>query len=199
MTPNPTPAGWYPDTVAGQIRYWDGEHWTVHTAPAGPPLPPPTSFDALRETPTPSLVLPPVAARAALPQIGVGALVGAAVALAGSFLPWVSVISAFGSIDVGGFDAGDGKITAGAALAAGLLGYLGLTTRDNRQVLAALVAALVGLGVAIYDFVNVGSKVSSVNSEYARASVGYGLYACLAGFAICAGCLVVARKDAALR
>lgn len=30
-------AGWYPDPqMAGTQRYWDGQQWTGHVAPAGP-------------------------------------------------------------------------------------------------------------------------------------------------------------------
>ena len=28
------PANWYPDTVPGQLRWWDGNAWTDHVAPA---------------------------------------------------------------------------------------------------------------------------------------------------------------------
>ncbi|MCC2321249.1 DUF4041 domain-containing protein [Cellulomonas xiejunii] len=32
------PANWYPDPhVPGQVRYWDGAHWTEHVAQAQPP------------------------------------------------------------------------------------------------------------------------------------------------------------------
>jgi hypothetical protein len=34
MSPNETPAGWYPDAQDPQLlRYWDGAAWTEHTAP----------------------------------------------------------------------------------------------------------------------------------------------------------------------
>lgn len=33
-----TPAGWYP--LNGELRYWDGAHWTEHRASAPAPLPP---------------------------------------------------------------------------------------------------------------------------------------------------------------
>ena len=36
-----TPAGWYPDPQdASQLRYWDGQSWTDHTAPSAPPASP---------------------------------------------------------------------------------------------------------------------------------------------------------------
>lgn len=38
MTPQ-TPAGWYPDSELGGLRYWDGLQWTEHRAPAAPAAP----------------------------------------------------------------------------------------------------------------------------------------------------------------
>ena len=36
-----TPAGWYPDPQSpDSLRYWDGGHWTNHSAPGTPPLTP---------------------------------------------------------------------------------------------------------------------------------------------------------------
>ena len=41
MSPLP-PAGWYPDPERPSTqRYWDGQHWTPHRAPAAPDGPPP--------------------------------------------------------------------------------------------------------------------------------------------------------------
>jgi Protein of unknown function (DUF2510) len=38
------PAAWYPQ-ADGQQRYWDGEQWTEHFAPGGPPTAPPVAAD----------------------------------------------------------------------------------------------------------------------------------------------------------
>ena len=41
MTTPPTPANWYPDPEdPNALRYWDGNAWTEHRAPASPPQPP---------------------------------------------------------------------------------------------------------------------------------------------------------------
>jgi hypothetical protein len=45
---NTTPPGWYPDAqVPGQNRYWDGQQWTAHTAPAAPSEPTPAEWTAV--------------------------------------------------------------------------------------------------------------------------------------------------------
>jgi hypothetical protein len=33
QTNAPAPAGWYPDSVPGQLRWWDGTTWSDHVAP----------------------------------------------------------------------------------------------------------------------------------------------------------------------
>ncbi|WP_238476294.1 DUF2510 domain-containing protein [Agromyces mariniharenae] len=46
MTDARTPAGWYPDG-SGNLRYWDGNAWTEHTAPGpGSAQPPATAAEA---------------------------------------------------------------------------------------------------------------------------------------------------------
>jgi Protein of unknown function (DUF2510) len=51
-------AAWYPDPgQAGQLRYWDGQLWTSHTAPqaaaAAPPMQPPPPASAPPPPPSP--------------------------------------------------------------------------------------------------------------------------------------------------
>ncbi|GAA4663652.1 DUF2510 domain-containing protein [Frondihabitans cladoniiphilus] len=43
LPPPATPPGWYPDGVAGQVRWWNGEQWTERVAPAA--AAPPTADD----------------------------------------------------------------------------------------------------------------------------------------------------------
>lgn len=46
------PANWYPDpTVAGQRRYWDGQKWTEHVAPAEQPGGPAAATSSKRQLP----------------------------------------------------------------------------------------------------------------------------------------------------
>ena len=117
-------------------------------------------------------------------------------ALIGSFLPWVSAVSIFGSIEISGFTAGDGKLTAGAAVVAMLLGYAGLTKGNKAPVVLAMLAALGGACVSIYDLTGIQSKLNGSESEGVAASVGYGLYLCTAGFVVCLFGLLSARSKA---
>lgn len=55
-----TPANWYPDPHnAAQVRYWDGQQWTEHVAPAAQP-----------QQPTPQVTQPPQQAPRKVPLFG---------------------------------------------------------------------------------------------------------------------------------
>lgn len=101
----------------------------------------------------------------------------------------------FGNIDVSGFDAGDGKLTAGAAVGALLLIFIGLQNRSSGQLLGGAIVAGIGLAVAGYDLVSVSDQVSNFDSEFARASTGYGLYVCAGGFVLCGVGAMLARSQ----
>lgn len=133
---------------------------------------------------------------APLSTAGKVALVGAAAALAGSFLPWVSVITVFGTIEVSGFDGGDGKLTAAAAIGAMLFGYFGLSKRNGVAGIG-VASAIIGLAISMYDWKN-ASEVVGEDSEFARASIGYGLYLCVAGFTVCAVALISAMRGTSI-
>jgi hypothetical protein len=99
--------------------------------------------------------------------------IAAGLILIGSFLPWASITTGFGRIDVAGTD-GDGKLTAiGAAVIA-----LGFVLRNRWLLFIAIVA--VGV-VAALDYVDVSNRVGDVASDFATASVGIGLYMIILG------------------
>jgi hypothetical protein len=112
------------------------------------------------------------------------AAVGGGLVLIGSFMPWASVATAFGTVSIAGTE-GDGKITLAIGLAMVLLSVLELT--GNVMVIGlptrilGLIAAFIAAGVGGYDLVNVGENLSSVSSQFARASIGVGLYAVIGG------------------
>jgi hypothetical protein len=118
------------------------------------------------------------------------AIAGAGVVLLGLMGPWAKVISIV-SVSVSGFDTGDGKVVACFALGAFL--FLALYARGRRSVFMLIAAAVFGVLVtaaAAYDLFDISSSLSDVNSDYARASVGWGLYlTVIGGIAIVAGSL----------
>jgi len=142
-----------------------------------PPSPPPTA--AHHRQPA---VLPPNIDVSDLPWAPWAIAGGGAVATLGVFLPWMSVVSGFGGIDVTGMDTDDGKIVVLLAIAVAIIGIVMLRT-PKRMPVAALAVAVPGLIVSIIDYKDVSDRVSGVSSEFARAEVGYGLYMTIAGFA----------------
>lgn len=177
------PSGWYPDsTMPGQLRYWDGTQWLASRAPGF--MPPNMAVGSPSTTSRP------------LSGAGKVAMVGGASALVGSFLPWASIFSVFGTIEVSGFD-GDGQLTAAAATAALLLGYFGLANRKNGMVVTGIIAAALGLAVSAYDWIHLSSTAKAASSSVATASPGYGLYLCTVGFVLCGGALLSARARSA--
>ena len=104
-------------------------------------------------------------------------LAGAAVAVIGAFLPWVSVASAFGSLGVNGIE-GDGKITAGLAAVGGALLWSGWAKRKLGSVIATIVVAAIAGAVTLYDWTKMSGKVRDLNdsSDFVRASIGLGFY-----------------------
>lgn len=116
-----------------------------------------------------------------------GAVAGASLLIVGSLLDWVTVQTVFGSIGVGGMD-GDGPIT----LIVGIIALgLFLAVKKRAAAITASVFCAIGGAVAVYDFINVKDEASNVSNEFARASVGIGLYVCIigAGLGLVAGIL----------
>ena len=106
------------------------------------------------------------------------ATAGLAVAVIGSFLPWASLRIVVATVDLNGTD-GDGRIT----LAMFLVAAVSVLIATGWMVLTiALVATLVGFGVAVYDFVNVSTAFTA--TPVASVSAGVGLYLCILGGAL---------------
>ncbi len=106
-------------------------------------------------------------------------LVGGGLVLLGSFMPWASIASGFGSVGIAGTE-GDGKITLFLGVVLVVFGVISLTS--GRRLALLQVLASLGAGViAVIDLVNAFSRVASVNNGFVHASVGAGLYLVLAG------------------
>lgn len=101
----------------------------------------------------------------------------------GSFLPWITVSTAFGTISRSGLDGGDGAVTLVCGTAIGVIGGYIVSgrslTRGTRIVLwIALVVAAVVWGL---DFVDIRDRVASVDSEFALGGVGSGMWVMAVG------------------
>jgi hypothetical protein len=124
------------------------------------------------------------------------AAVGVALTFLGLIGPWAKITS-FISISVTGFDTDDGKFFALGAAAAGV--FLAWYALQKRTALPLALAAILGLLITAgggYYLFEVGSRISEVESEFAQASIGWGLYATtLGGLAILAGSLLTLRES----
>jgi hypothetical protein len=109
------------------------------------------------------------------------ALVGALLVAAGSFLPWVSINSLFGTISKNGIE-GDGQIT----LALGVMMGIGLLERWKKagRALVVGIIAIVVILVGVYEYTSVTERMAEVDSDFVSASVGVGLYMVIAGGAL---------------
>jgi hypothetical protein len=117
------------------------------------------------------------------------ALGGAVAVIIGSFSPWATVSTAFGSISVAGTeDGGDGlfSLVGGAVvLSLVLLGkYLG-----------SLIVSLLTGALLVYDLINVNRNIDDIGNEFARASVGWGLWLATIGVVVAFGASLQLRSS----
>jgi len=124
------------------------------------------------------------------------AALGVGLTFLGLIGPWAKVTS-FVSISVSGFDTADGKFFALGAAAAGV--FLAWYALQKRTALPLAVAGVLGLLPAAgggYYLLEVTSRLGEVESEFAQASTGWGLYATtLGGLAILAGSLFTINES----
>lgn len=118
----------------------------------------------------------------------IGGLMAAAAVMVGSLMPWATVATVFGSVDVAGTE-GDGVITLIGAV------VVGLAVLIRRYVSAAIGFAVVA-AISIYHVSNVAQMADEADSEFVRASVGWGLWVLVVGSVV--GVLVsLVRPEAA--
>lgn len=106
-------------------------------------------------------------------------LIGGGLVLLGSFMPWASIASGFGSVGVAGTE-GDGKFTLVLGIGVVVLGVVSRMSGKRLAVPQVIACALAGI-VAVIDISNVSSKLAGVESAFVHASVGPGLYLVLIG------------------
>jgi hypothetical protein len=145
------PPGWYPD-AQGQQRYWDGNQWTEHVAPAaGGPQAAAAGTGASR--PSPALF---------------AAIAAAVVAGIGSVGAWAT---AFGD-SLAGLDTDDGKVVLGIAVASLVLLLIGFAVPHRWPYVVPLLA---GGFAAVVTIIDLGDLQDT------GVDAGWGLYASIAG------------------
>jgi hypothetical protein len=107
-------------------------------------------------------------------------LIAGALAVLGSFLPWITATAAFvGTISRSGIDGGgDGMITIALGILVGLFG-IALVSRNGNPSVARLGAAICGVvmgWVTITDFGSVSDRLKDLETDFSTGSVGMGLY-----------------------
>ena len=138
----------------------------------------------------PAPVVTPVAPTRALHSIDsrvAVALLGAVLMAVGSIGPWVMAFG--GLLSVAGTN-GDGKITLVCALIVAAA-TIGANAGHSLGVLA-VIAAVVGLGVGVYDLSHLANATSQADG---LAQTGWGLYAVVVGGAVAVVALVSARQS----
>ena len=99
------------------------------------------------------------------------ALVAAGAIVVGSFLPWAKATTIFGEISISGFEAGDGKLTAGLGAIAALALLVGWR-------IVARIAGLISAAIGIYDMVDIEGVA---DEDVARISSSYGIWMVIVG------------------
>lgn len=109
-------------------------------------------------------------------------MAGGALMLVGSFLPWISVTTIFGTLSRSGVDGnGDGMISAALGLGAAGIG-VALLNRESRPASVALVVIAALVGVLVYvDGSDIAGRLGELDTDAALASIGIGLWVVGAG------------------
>lgn len=122
-------------------------------------------------------------------------VIGAALVVLGSFLPWVSIASGFGSISRSGMEGGDGVIT----LVLGISGLLYGISRLTGTFKPLWVAGILGGAVLVVTFANysqISSRLDSVaTNEFVAGSMGTGIWALFVGGGLILGGAYGARDE----
>jgi len=107
--------------------------------------------------------------------------------IVGSVMPWATVKSVFGEINVSGTD-GDGVLTL-------VGGVVVLVLVLAQKYLASLIVATVTAAVLIYDYLNITRSLDLDDNEFASASVGWGIQLATIGAVVAVIASFLARRD----
>jgi hypothetical protein len=104
------------------------------------------------------------------------AIVGGAMMAIGSFMPWISARTGFGSVDVAGTE-GDGVATLIAGALAALIALVFLDKpAPGLAKLAIGAAGVIALVVVYLDYNEIQKRLEGITSDAVAGSVGAGLY-----------------------
>jgi hypothetical protein len=115
--------------------------------------------------------------------------IGGIVAAVGVFLPWATASASAGgftaSVSASGWDATSGISAPYIALAGGILALLGgLAVLGGQKAIGYLmpIGGILAIAGGVWGFSDVNSALGAVSGVAGvSASVGYGVYACIAG------------------
>ena len=124
---------------------------------------------------------------------------GAVAVIIGAFMPWISVVTAFGSISRSGLDYEDGFLTVGIAIFVGVLAALTISEHvvSRWVALLGLLGATAGVILLFYDRSELANRIDLVNGNpLASAQIGSGLWMSLAGMvtAVVGSIMVMSRS-----
>ena len=169
------PAGWHDDPHdPTSLRYWDGIAWTEQRAPKFAPA----SAPAPAVTPSSTWESPRILVAA-----------GAAAVIFGSLMPWVSISTGFGSITKNGIE-GDGVITLIAGAVVLVLVFVG-------KYVGSLIVSALATALLIFEIVDVNRAIDDIDSDFATASVGWGLWLSTVGAVIALIASFIVRRPRA--
>ena len=115
-----------------------------------------------------------------------GAIAGGALMFVGSFLPWVTVSTIFGTLSRSGVDGnGDGIFSAGLGAAAAGIGVAMLNRHTRPHSIGLTIVGVLGGLLTFVDVSNIQGRLGDIDTDAALASVGIGLWMVGAGSVLC--------------
>lgn len=112
---------------------------------------------------------------------GIMAIAGGLLFALGAFLPWVKVTAPFvGSLSVSGME-GDGIFFLVGGLLIAVLGLWSILGSPKAAPVLLILAGLGFGGLAFFEYNNVSGGIGDIDSDFALASMGAGIWTLLAG------------------
>jgi hypothetical protein len=110
------------------------------------------------------------------------AIVGGGLAAIGAFLPWVTATAAFvGTVTRSGMEGGDGPIFLGVGILVAALGLWAVLDHPTAAPILLILAGVAIVGLTVPEYIEVNERVGGLDSDFATASVGAGIWALFAG------------------